>query len=158
MWKSVVWAPAATSLVSSATVWLLSRWVHLAVRRRALPSLATEAWMVSPLAKLVSGVATRLSASIALPRVTVVGATAGASTGAGAVVTGSAGALGGVAGTGSSRPQPTRATAPTAAASRAWDRRVPFLAVSSCWGGRVEIRRRRAVGPCLRRRRRSRAA
>src|SRR5690606_18588785 len=108
MWKSVVWAPAATSLVSSATVWLLSRWVHLAVRRRALPSLATEAWMVSPLAKLVSGVATRLSASIALPRVTVVGATAGASTGAGAVVTGSAGALGGVAGTGSSRPQPTR--------------------------------------------------
>src|SRR5690606_4765774 len=128
--------PATMSLVSSATVWLLSRCVHFAVRRLGLaPSVATEAWMVSPAENEVSGVAMVLLASMALPRVTLAvlaGAGAGAGAGGG-VVAGvvSAGVEGVATGAGSSRLQPARAAAPTRAANRAWVERVRFMAVSS---------------------------
>src|SRR5690606_29790310 len=161
MWKSVVCAPAATSLVSSATVWLLSRWVHFATRRlAAVPLVATDAWMVSPLEKEVSGVAISLLAPIALPRVTVPEVAAGVAigTGLGAVGAVSAGVVGGTAGAGSSLRQPTRAAAPTTATSRACERRVWRMVLSS-WDGVVRsIRPRRAGGPYLRRLPRSRAA
>src|SRR5690606_6652279 len=161
MWKSVVCAPAATCLVSSATVWLLSRWVHLATS--VLPeglSVATDAWIVSPAANEVSGVAMVLLASIALPSVTdavLAGAVTGAAGGGAAGGAVSVG-VGGTTGAGSSLRQPARAAAPTTATSRAWGRRVWFMAVSS-WmeSSGSAVRRRRAVDPCLRRPARARA-
>src|SRR5690606_425929 len=162
MWKSVVCAPAAICLVSSATVWLLSRWVHLATS--VLPeglSVATDAWIVSPAANAVSGVAMVLLASIALPSVTdavLAGAVTGAAGGGAAGGAVSVGVVGGTTGAGSSLRQPARAAAPTTATSRAWERRVWFMAVSS-WmeSSGSAVRRRRAVDPCLRRPARARA-
>src|SRR5690606_13928714 len=112
---------------------------HFATRRLgAAVSVATEAWMVSPAANEDSGVAMVLLAPIALPRVTVPEVAAGVAIGAGAGAVGavSAGVVGGTTGAGSSLRQPARAAAPTTATSRACERRVWRMVVSS-WIGVV---------------------
>src|SRR6476660_1710662 len=91
MLNSVTCGPAATVLSWVSTT--LSPIVHLAVRSPPGPSVATEAWMVSLVPKLVIGMAMRLSAPMALPRSTVLTASAvaaGAGAGAGVVSAGAA--------------------------------------------------------------------
>src|SRR5689334_997314 len=93
MLNSVTCGPAATVLFCVSTT--LSPIVHLAVRSPPGPSVATEAWMVSLVPKLVIGMPMRLSAPMALPRSTVLtvrAVAAGAGAGAGAGVVVSAGA------------------------------------------------------------------
>src|SRR5690606_27315657 len=70
--KSVTCGPAGTDFSWVSTTWPSSK-VHFALRVPAVaPSVATDAWMVSPEAKVVVGVVIRLSSPVAEPRSTVV--------------------------------------------------------------------------------------
>src|SRR6476660_7009423 len=130
MLKSVTCGPAGTVLS-----WLSMTWpswnVHFAVRSPPLPSVATEAWMVSLVANEVAGVVTRLSAPTALPRSTVVTATLAAGGGGVAAGIGAGSAAGGgvvaVASVVSCFLQPARAMPATSAAVMAVPRNVRFM-------------------------------
>src|SRR5690348_114519 len=70
MLKSVTCGPDGTDLSSVCTTWP-SWYVQRAVSVEAFgPSVVTEAWIVSALAKAVPGLVTLWSAPTALPRVT----------------------------------------------------------------------------------------
>src|SRR6476469_345659 len=71
MLKSVTCGPAGTDLSSVCTTWPSWKVQRAVTVDALLPSVATEAWMVSALAKLVPGLVTLWSAHTALPRSTL---------------------------------------------------------------------------------------
>src|SRR5688572_801754 len=150
IWKSVTPLPVKfTSLLSSCTTCPLSTWVHFTpslpgtVAVASLVVVATEAWMVSLVPKVVIGEATFMSAPTALPRSMLVTDAVAAMAGAGGMGAGSA-AGGGVTAGASFFLQPARATVQSTATIRAWARRLlrfmRWVPCANSKGGRWSVR------------------